>query len=516
MDGLVDEEALAAYSSARRRGTPRRRSPRPPRPRPRPRARRAGRCRQLEQERLPRGPNHDLVAGLGRADERDRLRAGAACDLVADGRARDHAEDAGGELRVDDALLELDRADGRARGRRPDHRVAARERGREQLGRHRVGPVPGRDHADDAAQDAVREHALGRVDRRWRPRARRPRPCAEYSSKLVDLAVGLGVQRLALVERERRELVAALDDQLGDALERRRALNGVRAAQSRQAAPAATAIARRASSRVPAGTLPIAPVARARRLEPLARLGLDPLAGDDDHGRSSRCSTQPLGERAAVDPLVRGHVDVARVPRRLRIVEKAMRASSGISSSPKPSSIMVGMPTSSVSRSTAATPARAASSGSSPAVSTPSACATRACRSGAAGALYSSTGPSTRAPSAPRAGGRGGRRRTNHRVRGAGALRPVTQPAEQRGVRQPSSPRHSTRRRRRRRPPPHQLDRLERDGVRERLVVRARVALDPVRERVHPGRGGDRSRRTGASSGSRSATCAAISGVPRT
>ena len=86
--------------------------------------------------------------------------------------------------------------------------------------------------------------------------------------------------------------------------------------------------------------------------------------------------------------------------------------------------------------------------------------------------------------------------RLAHRVRGARALRAVRHPAERRGVRHLSArlevravlrPRLRSHRR-------DELDRLQRDGVVEGLVVVARVALDRVRERVHPGRGRDRGR----------------------
>ena len=61
-----------------------------------------------------------------------------------------------------------------------------------------------------------------------------------------------------------------------------------------------------------------------------------------------------------------------------------------------------------------------------------------------------------------------------------------------------------------------ELDRLQRDGVVERLVVVARVALDRVRERVHPVAAVTAGGSPSMSSGSMSATCAPISGVPPT
>ena len=184
----------------------------------------------LEQQRLAGGPSRDLVPGLDRSDEGNSLRAGARGHLVPDDRARprDHAEDARRQLRVDDALGELDRADRGAGRWYPHDRVARGERRSEHLGRHRVRPVPGRDDAHDSQRDSVDEHALPGVGRRrHRPveALRVGRGLAEVLDQLVDLGVGLGVERLALVERQRpREVVAALDDQLCDAVERRRTL----------------------------------------------------------------------------------------------------------------------------------------------------------------------------------------------------------------------------------------------------------------------------------------------------
>ena len=67
----------------------------------------------LEEERLAGRPLRDLVAGLRRADESDRVGARARDDLVSDDAARpgDQVEHSHGQLGIDDALGQLDRAD---------------------------------------------------------------------------------------------------------------------------------------------------------------------------------------------------------------------------------------------------------------------------------------------------------------------------------------------------------------------------------------------------------------------
>ena len=101
-------------SSARRTGTRRRCSPRPPPRRPRPRARPAGRSRRARAAvALPaaRAATCSPVATEPMKPTPCDPRAGG--DLVADhgAGAGDHVEDAGRKLGVDDALRELHRAD---------------------------------------------------------------------------------------------------------------------------------------------------------------------------------------------------------------------------------------------------------------------------------------------------------------------------------------------------------------------------------------------------------------------
>src|SRR3954454_22277382 len=144
-------------------------------------------------------------------------------ELVADDRAGagDEVEDAGRQVGLGDALGEQARAHGRARRRRPHDRVAARQRGSDDLRRHRVRPVPRRDHRDRAQRAADEEDAVA-GERARHDRALQANAvlggAAPHRDELVDLVVGLGVQRLALVEREReRELVAAALAHGGDA-----------------------------------------------------------------------------------------------------------------------------------------------------------------------------------------------------------------------------------------------------------------------------------------------------------
>ena len=241
---------------------------------------------ELEDRRLPSGARRDREAGRDRADESDCLRARAPGDLVADDRAGagHHREDAGRQLGVDDALGELDRADRGRRSGHPDDRVPGRERRRDHLGGHRVRPVPRGDDADDAARDAVGEDPL-RCVHRGRQRAgdtRRVGGChAPVHDELLDLAVGLGVERLALVERQRAgEVVAALLDEIGDAVHGGGPLEGGArspvASRGVRGGDCATRVLAR-----PLGQRPQAlPRRRARRLEARSRLGLDPLASD--------------------------------------------------------------------------------------------------------------------------------------------------------------------------------------------------------------------------------------------
>ena len=143
----------------------------------------------LEQLRLAgaRLARHDQ-AGLGRAGEGHRARAGIDRQLVAHlgARAQHHVEHARRQVGLGHALGQQARADGGRGRRRPDHAVAAGQRGREHLGGHRVGPVPGRDQAEHARAGGAAAARGGRA-RRSRgscpPRACRPRrPCGRTRS----------------------------------------------------------------------------------------------------------------------------------------------------------------------------------------------------------------------------------------------------------------------------------------------------------------------------------------------
>ena len=142
---------------------------------------------ELEDLGLARGPGGDRSAGGHRADEGDRVHA-------RDGRRARRRPPApapfrklstpGGQARlaVRQHGGEHGRAGGRGRRGQPHDRVAGGQRGREQLGRHRVRPVPGHDDPGDAERHPLEQHPPARVDRRRDagPRgARRPRPpCA--------------------------------------------------------------------------------------------------------------------------------------------------------------------------------------------------------------------------------------------------------------------------------------------------------------------------------------------------
>ena len=282
---------------------------------------------ELEQHRLPGCPRRHLQPGLDGADEADRVRSRAPGDLVADDGtpARDHREDTGWELGVHDALRKLHGADRGRRGGSPDDGVPGCERGREELGGHRVRPVPRRDHADDAARDAVAEDPLRRVDRRRHRPVQPLHVCGRHPpvlDQLVHLAIGLAVQRLALIERQRqRELVSALDDQVCDPLHRRCALEG------RAARPVAPGAVRRRDR-------PFAPPRAsppARSPAPRRSRGSSPRAGRPSRSTRRRSpSRSPLSwcsrrERLPVDLLVGRNVYLTRVPERLRILVRDAR-----------------------------------------------------------------------------------------------------------------------------------------------------------------------------------------------
>ena len=170
--------------------------------------------------------------GGGGADEGHAVDAGVARDLVAHHRAGpgDEVEHARGQVGVGDAAGQLDGAHRGRRRRGPHHRVAAGERGRHQLGGHRVGPVPRADHPDDAAGAPRQHHPLAGRERVGQLAAEALGILCGHApvlDQLVDLAEGLGVQRLALVEGEGagQLLAPGLDDvadgvHLGGALER--------------------------------------------------------------------------------------------------------------------------------------------------------------------------------------------------------------------------------------------------------------------------------------------------------
>ena len=117
------------------------------------------------------------------------------------------------------------------------------------------GQFHGRDDADDALRDAVDEDALRRVDR-GREQALDARRVGgghpEVQDELLDLAVGLGVERLALVLGQARAPARPCDASIacGDPLQRRRALERRRCGPRPARPRAAASIARRASSRV--------------------------------------------------------------------------------------------------------------------------------------------------------------------------------------------------------------------------------------------------------------------------
>ena len=211
----------------------------------------------LEQRRLAGRRGGDQRARRGRADEGDAGEARVARDLVADDRARpgDEVEDARRKVGVDDRASQLAGADRRRGRRRPDDGVARGERGRDQLGGHRVGPVPRADHPDRPARAAHQHHAVTRGER---VRKLAPEPLRVLGrhppvlDELVDLAVGLGVQGLALVERQHpRELIAALLDEVADGVHLRGPL------ERREAGPALRGRPRRGDRADHVGAIPL-------------------------------------------------------------------------------------------------------------------------------------------------------------------------------------------------------------------------------------------------------------------
>ena len=153
-------------------------------------------------------------------------------DLVADRHAgtRHEVEDARRQVGVHDAFGQADGAERRVAGRVPDDRVAAGEGRGKQLGGHRVGPVPGRDDADDAARHALHQDALLGIHR-GRHEAVQAGGVggghAPVGDQLVDLVVRLGAEGLALVLGEGAgEVLPSPRDHVADAGEGRGPVEG--------------------------------------------------------------------------------------------------------------------------------------------------------------------------------------------------------------------------------------------------------------------------------------------------
>ena len=145
--------------------------------------------------------------------------------LVADlGTGAEHeVEHAGRQVGLGHALGEQARAHRGGGGRGPDHAVAARQRRSQHLGGHRVGPVPGRDQPQHAERPAQQQHPPPR-----RGALRHDslhalavlRGHAKELDQLSDLALGLGLERLALVECEHaRQLVGPAFALVGHAVQ---------------------------------------------------------------------------------------------------------------------------------------------------------------------------------------------------------------------------------------------------------------------------------------------------------
>ena len=184
----------------------------------------------LQQLRLAGGLPRDDQPGLRRTGERNRVGPRVRRQLVAHlwPRAKHKVEDARRQVGLRYALGEQAGAH-RRRGRGGPHDgVAAGQRGREHLRRHGVGPVPRRDEAEHAERAAQQKHASswgGALrDRALQALAVLGRH-AEELDELAHLHLGLGLQRLPLVEREdARQLVAAALHHVGHAMEESPAL----------------------------------------------------------------------------------------------------------------------------------------------------------------------------------------------------------------------------------------------------------------------------------------------------
>ena len=177
---------------------------------------------ELEHHVLARGPPRHRRPGFGRADETDSVHQRVACHLVADlgSGAGDQVDRAGRKVGFDDAFHQRHRDHAGRGGRRPDHRVAGREGGRDQLRGHRQRPVPGRDDAVDPTRVVLGQDELARAGRGQHAAFQAFQVLggdAEVLDRLLDLADGLGLQRLALVEREQvGQLVPPSRDGVGD------------------------------------------------------------------------------------------------------------------------------------------------------------------------------------------------------------------------------------------------------------------------------------------------------------
>ena len=163
--------------------------------------------------------------------KRDAVDARVASDLVADDRAG-----TGDEVEHARAAGRRRRCTRRARPRRPRSTAPASRRPRCRSASagaiSSAGIVYGQFHglmiADHAARAAHQHHALAGRERIRQLAAEALGVLGRHPpvlDQLVDLVVGLGAQRLALVERQRpRELVAARLDDVADGVHLRRAL----------------------------------------------------------------------------------------------------------------------------------------------------------------------------------------------------------------------------------------------------------------------------------------------------
>ena len=200
--------------------------------------------------------------------------------------------------------------DRRRRRRRPDDGVAARKRGRDQLGRHRVGPVPRRDHADHAARPAEEQHLLAGRDRVRKAALeplRRPRPrCASRGRaprpRRATRAIGLPWSSVSV----RASSVAPRLDRVGDAVHRGCALERGRAAPSASAARFAAAMRE----------LRVVPVALrnlADRLARRGRFGRERLARKRGRPprrrRTSQVATTPRGLSSSTTTRIRSRIE---------------------------------------------------------------------------------------------------------------------------------------------------------------------------------------------------------------